>query len=68
MKSNPNATVAGGSTGLAVLIVWAAGHFGLVVTAEEGAAAAGVLAAVVLAVGRDGLAGVFGRVWRGPGK
>jgi hypothetical protein len=24
MKSNPNATVAGGSTGLAVLIVWAA--------------------------------------------
>jgi hypothetical protein len=59
MKSNPNATVAGGSTGLAVLVVWAAGHFGFTLTAEEGAAAAGV---------RDGLAGVFGRVWRGPGK
>jgi hypothetical protein len=68
MPNHPNATVAGGSAGVSVLIVWVAGHFGVDLGAEEAIVLAGLLTVAVLAVGRDGVTGIAHRVWRGTGK
>ncbi len=68
MTNNPNATVAAGSSGVGVLVVWLLGYFGVDLTAELGAVIAGALSSVVLWIGRDGIKGVLGRIWKGDKK
>jgi hypothetical protein len=65
MTKHPNATVAVGSGGAAVLLVYLAGLFGLDVPAEVAAAASGLLAGAVLLIGRDGVRGIARTFWRG---
>lgn len=65
MNPHPNATVAAGGGISAVFIVWLAGHFGISLSAEEGAGAATFIAAVLLAIGKDGIAGIAGKLWHG---
>jgi hypothetical protein len=55
---NPNAAVAGGTSGLSVFVVWLLGRFHVALSAEDGAVVAGVAASVALFVGREGLAGL----------
>lgn len=63
--SHPNATAAGGSSLVAVALVYIASLFGLDVPAEVGAAFAGGLAAAVLMIGRRGITGIARTIWRG---
>jgi hypothetical protein len=65
MNPHPNATVAASGTGIGVLVVWAAGRAGVAISAEEGALAVGLLSTLALAVGRKGIRGIIGGLWRG---
>lgn len=57
---HPNATVNGGSAGLAVAVVWLVGNvFHLDLSAEAGAAIAGAVGTVALLIGRHGLRGLW---------
>lgn len=63
---HPNATVAGGSSGLGVAVVWLAGNvFHQDLSAESGAAIAGAVATVALLVGRHGIKGIWRMVVNG---
>lgn len=62
MNQHPNAAVAGGTTGVGVVVVWLLGHFGVAVSAEVGAAIAGGAAAAALFIGRNGITGVWRRI------
>lgn len=63
---NPNAAVAGGGSGLSVLVVWLAGNvFHWSLSAEDGALLAGAVATVVLFIGREGIKGVWRKLWSG---
>jgi hypothetical protein len=68
MTNDPNAAVAGGTTGVGVLVVWLLGYLGIDLSAELGAAIAGGAATVLLVIGRRGITGTLQRVWRGAGK
>jgi hypothetical protein len=68
MTNDPNAAVAGGTTGVGVLVVWLLGYLGIDLSAELGAAIAGGAATVLLVIGRRGIKGTLQRVWRGAGK
>ena len=68
MTSHPNAATAGATIGPSVLIVWLAGHLGLDIGAEEAVVTAGLIASLVLLIGREGVKGIIGSVWRGTGK
>lgn len=63
--NHPNAAVAGGGTGLAVFVVWLAGHLHVALSAEDGAVIAGGLATIVLFIGRNGVKGLWRRIWDG---
>ena len=52
VKENPNASVAGLTTGVAAIVVWVAGVAGLEMDAVTATAFAGVLITAVLYVGR----------------
>lgn len=65
MNQHPNATVAGGTGSLGVLVAWLLGHFGVALSAEDGAVIATLLAAAALFVGRNGLVGVWNRILHG---
>lgn len=65
MGKHPNAAVAGGGTGLSVFIVWLLGHFHLALSAEDGAVVAGAVATIALFIGRNGLKGLWRRIWNG---
>ena len=67
VSRNPNATTAGGTTGIGVVVVWILGHFGVAVSAELGAAIAGLITVAALAFARYGLLGVWSRFLRGTG-
>ena len=67
MQNNPNATVAGGTASVSVLLVWLAGHFGVNLSAEAAAAIAGGLTVIVLAIGREGVKGIMSHIWSGNG-
>lgn len=62
---HPNAAVAAGGSSLSAIIVWLLGHFHVALSAEDGAIIAGAVSAVVLFIGREGVRGVWQRVWRG---
>jgi hypothetical protein len=65
VTKNPNAAVAAGGTSLSVFVVWLLGHFHVSLSAEDGAVIAGAAASVVLFVGRNGLKGLWAKVWNG---
>jgi hypothetical protein len=66
ISRNPNASVALGSgAGLGPLIVWSVGLSGTPMPPEVGAAFGGVIAAVVLLIGRRGIRGTLLSIWRG---
>ena len=67
-NSDPNASVAGGSTGVGVLVVWLLGRYGVDLSAEVGAAIAGGAATILLVIGRRGIKGTLQRIWSGSGK
>ena len=62
---HPNAAVAAGGSSLSVIVVWLLGRFHVALSAEDGAIVAGVVASVALFVGRNGLKGVWKRLWGG---
>jgi hypothetical protein len=64
--SHPNASAAAGGSGLAVIVLLTARlAWHLELTAEQGAAIAGVLATAVLFVGHNGVRGIARILWRG---
>jgi hypothetical protein len=66
VERHPNASIALGSgAGLGPLIVWSVGLTGTAMPAEVGAAFGGALAALFLLIGRGGVRGLAGWVWRG---
>jgi hypothetical protein len=66
IAKHPNATVALGSgSGLGALIVWIVGIGGIAMPAEVGAVIAGVVAAVALLIGREGIKGLLRALWIG---
>lgn len=65
MSKHPNAAVAGGATGAAALVAYAAELAGLNPPAPVAILAGGILTVAVLAIGRDGLRGIARRLWRG---
>ena len=62
---HPNAAVAAGGSSLSAIVVWLLGHFHVALSAEDGAVIAGALATVVLFIGREGIRGVWRRIWGG---
>lgn len=63
---NPNAVAAGSSSGVAALIVYVARLFGLGDLPPEVAILfAGLLTVTVIAIGRDGIAGIFSVLMHG---
>lgn len=63
---NPNAAVAGTTSGAGVLLVWLLGNvFHIDLSAELGAAIAGGVGTVALFIGREGISGVWHTLWRG---
>ena len=65
LSKNPNAAVAGGSSGVGVLAVWLLGHFGVAFTPEVGAAVSGATATLALLLGKRGIVGIARTVWFG---
>jgi len=68
--SNPNAAVAGGTSSLAVALVWFLGNVWphVALSAELGAVIAGGVSTVLLFIGRNGLAGLWEKIKHGSGK
>jgi hypothetical protein len=65
VKGNPNASVAAASTAAGVLLIWLLTSLGVDISPEVGAAISGLLASVVLWIGRDGIKGAISKVWGG---
>jgi hypothetical protein len=64
--NHPNAAAAATTGGLATFVVWLAGNvFHWSLSAEDGAVIAGAVATVVLFVGRNGLKGLWRKIWNG---
>ena len=65
--ANPNAAVAGGTSSLAVAVVWFLGNVWphVALSAELGAVIAGGISTVLLFVGRNGAAGVWNLIKHG---
>lgn len=62
---HPNAAAAATTGGLATFVVWLLGHFHVDLSAEDGAVIAGAVASVVLYIGRNGIKGMWRRIWDG---
>lgn len=62
ISKNPNASVVAVAAGLAALTAWLLGHFGVPLSAELGVTIAGVYAAAILYVGRNGAVGTWNKV------
>lgn len=65
MKNNPNATIAGGTGTLGVLLVWVLSLFSVEITSVIAAALTGALITITLFIGRKGLKGLFKVIWKG---
>jgi hypothetical protein len=67
IQSHPNATVAGGLTGLSALVVAVAGWLGAAITATQAVAISGGITTVGLLIGKRGVRGLARLLWRGDG-
>ena len=65
MMTNPNTNAGAIGGALGVLVSWLLGRYHVDLSAEDGAAIATGIAALVLYIGRDGIRGVFRSLWRG---
>lgn len=65
IKNNPNASVAGGTTGLGVIVVFVLGALGVPVPPEVAVAGVGLVSTAVLVIGRRGIRGIARSIWRG---
>ena len=65
VRHHPNASLAVGAGTPAGGMIWAAGHFGVSLSAEDGAYITTGVIALSLAIGRRGISGIMKRVWRG---
>lgn len=64
--NHPNAAAAATTGGLATFVVWLSGNvFHWSLSAEDGAIIAGAVATVVLFIGRNGLKGLWRKIWNG---
>lgn len=68
MNGHPNATAAGGTGGLSVLVLYIAERFGWHVDPLLAAGIATIASAVVLFIGRRGLRGAIAAIWSGSPK
>ena len=66
-NTNPNATVAGGTSAVGVAVVWFLGNIWpkVSISAELGAAIAGGASTILLYIGREGVAGLWRRIIHG---
>jgi hypothetical protein len=67
VSDHPNASLATVAGSLATLVLWGAGAIGIALSAEAGAGLATVLVATSLFVGRRGIRGLLGAIWKGTG-
>ena len=64
--NHPNAAAAATTGGLSTFVVWLFGNvFHWSLSAEDGAIIAGAVATVVLFIGRNGIKGLWQRIWSG---
>lgn len=66
-QENPNAAVAGSTTGAGIGVVWLLGYAGVDLTPELGALIAGGATTAALFLGRHGIRGFLRMIWRGNG-
>lgn len=64
-KAHPNATTAGASSASVLVVVWIAQMLGADLSPELAVVFSGVWAAIVLAIGRNGIRGVVRKIWHG---
>lgn len=67
VSAHPNATVATGSGGLGVLVVYLLGATGVDINSELGAVIASGTASLSLLIGKRGISGLARMVWKGSG-
>jgi hypothetical protein len=65
VSNNPNASLAAGTTGVGVLVIYLAGLLGFTPSAEGAAALGGAATSIVLFIGRTGIRGMLSVIWRG---
>jgi hypothetical protein len=65
VKKHPNASLAATVGSVSTLVLWIAGAIGIAMSAEAGAAAATLLVAGSLLVGKKGIRGLIGSIWKG---
>lgn len=68
VKRNPNATTAGGLTGVGVFVVWVLGYAHVSLSAEDATVLSGAITSGGLWFGRRGFCGLFRLLWRGDGQ
>ncbi len=65
MSNHPNARVAGLTTLLTLGIIWICNRFGVNLSQDWAAFAAGAATTAVLWVGKEGIKGALSRLWNG---
>ena len=65
VRKNPNASLAGGLTGLSALVVSVSGWLGAALTATQAVAISGGITTLGLFIGKRGIVGVARMVWKG---
>lgn len=65
MRQNPNTNAGALGGAIGVLVSWLLGHYHVSLSAEDGAAISTGIATLLLYIGRDGIRGIFGTIWRG---
>lgn len=68
ITNHPNATTAGGTGSLSVLLVYLLSVFGVHIDPALAAAIPTILTTAVLWIGKKGIKGTFRAIWDGPGK
>jgi ABC-type enterobactin transport system permease subunit len=66
-KENPNATLAAGSTSVAVVAIYLLGQAGYTLTPEIAAAVSGIITSLLLYIGHNGVKGFCRAIWNGSG-
>lgn len=65
IPGHPNASVAGGLTGVSALVVAVAGWLGASLTTTQAVAISGAITTLGLLIGRKGIRGLARMIWRG---
>ena len=68
ISNNPNASLAGGLTGVSAFVVAVSGWLGASLTATQAVAISGGITTAGLWIGRKGICGVARLIWKGDGQ